>query len=119
MLAGISVTTRVTKPDVVPSTSSNKSRCYIGIIHYPSVSRVKYTVLEENSWLPGGGIANQARNTVLGQDVAILSSYAMLLILEAILGAEFLKAELSVASVVSSELSSRKACNSSQNKFHI
>jgi len=45
VLATVRVTTRVSKPHIISSSSSDKGRGYFGVVHGPAVSGIENTVL--------------------------------------------------------------------------
>ena len=103
MSAAKCVTTRVTKPDIVASTSCNERRSYVCVVDDPAVGRIEDTVLKQNRGLTSVGavvvIGNHAWDAEHVENVTILGCDFMNFESEAIFLAYLLKSAMSIAPV--------------------
>ena len=98
VLATVSVTTRVTKPNIITSSSSYESRGNFRVVHRPAVRRIENTMLQQNSRLAQLlGFSSESRNTPDGQNVTIFGSYCVLFKTESIFDSKLLESSLSIS----------------------
>lgn len=86
VLATVGVSTRVAKPDVIPSSSCHKSRGNFRVVHSPAVSRIEDSVLQKNCrFFELLFLSSETRNTPDSQNISIFSSDSVFFELESIL----------------------------------
>jgi hypothetical protein len=86
VLATIGVSTRVAKPDVIPSSSCYKSRGNFRVVHSPAVSRIEDSVLQKDCRFSKLlGLSSETRDTPDSQNISIFSCDSVSFELESIL----------------------------------
>jgi len=107
VLATVGVATRVAKPHIITSSSSDKSRGNFRVVHSPAVSRIEDTMLQKNSGLSKFlGFSCKARDAPYSENVSVFSGDSVGFELESILNCQFLEVSLAVTSSVPSKRNS-------------